>query len=82
MQAKWRLAPIPSESRNYQYDDGYGRAAAQRRAVRIVRDVTPDLPPLKPTGISLSKILFNLLSNAAKFTEQEKSKFPFAGERN
>lgn len=38
--------------------------------VRIVRDIPADLPPLTTDRDMLKQILLNLLSNAAKFTEQ------------
>jgi signal transduction histidine kinase len=48
--------------------------------VRIVREIAPDLPPLKTDRDKLKQVLFNLLSNAAKFTEQGEIKVTAARE--
>jgi signal transduction histidine kinase len=48
--------------------------------VRIVRDIAANLPPLKTDRDKLKQILFNLLSNAAKFTEQGEIKVSAARE--
>jgi signal transduction histidine kinase len=38
--------------------------------VRIVKEIATGLPPLKNDRDKLKQVLFNLLSNAAKFTEE------------
>ncbi len=48
--------------------------------VRIIRDIPADLPPLKTDRDKLKQILFNLLSNAAKFTEEGEIKVSAARE--
>ncbi len=38
--------------------------------VRLVKDIAPDLPPIISDRDKLKQVILNLLSNAAKFTEQ------------
>ena len=38
--------------------------------VRLVTEIAPDIPPLKTDRDKLKQAVLNLLSNAAKFTEQ------------
>ena len=38
--------------------------------VRLVKDIAPDLPPINSDRDKLKQVILNLLSNAAKFTEQ------------
>ena len=40
------------------------------KGVKLVQDVEPNLPPLNTDALKVKQILLNLLSNAAKFTEQ------------
>lgn len=41
-----------------------------KNGVSLVRDMAPDIPPLQTDREKLKQIVLNLLSNAAKFTEQ------------
>jgi signal transduction histidine kinase/ActR/RegA family two-component response regulator len=44
------------------------RGTAQRRDIRLVVDVAPDLPPIEADAARFKQVLFNLLSNAVKFS--------------
>lgn len=41
-----------------------------KNGVSLVKDIAPDIPPLQTDREKLKQIVLNLLSNAAKFTEQ------------
>lgn len=45
-------------------------SSSRKNGIRVISEITPDLPVLNSDREKLKQILFNLLENAIKFTEQ------------